>query len=128
MKNLELLTKMLTTDCEYWIVVYEVEHRKCDNTTEIVLVSKPYDMAVSNYEGLLLKDVEKLYNKACLTNIFITNRYAPFQPGIRFSDFARGYPITCDVKVFLIKAFELQSKDLFDYKKIIDELNENNKC
>ena len=58
-------------------------------------------------------------------NIFLNEDYAPFQIKQNLTNVVEVYPIKCNQKEFLKQALILESDDIWEYKKIIDELCSN---
>jgi hypothetical protein len=71
-------------------------------------------------DEILLTDLEALRSSEP-SNISLSNSYAPFQLGISMCNFTQGYPVTHDVRQFLIDALALQSNDIYDYQPLIKQ-------
>lgn len=123
--NTKVLEKILTTDEQYWII------RKDENSTgfnaqkftnSIIMCTIPENIKQGKKrEEITIVDLEEL--QGCNhTNIYLNSDTPPFQLFQNFYRVTDCYPITCNKKEFLIKALLLDSDDIWDYKKIIDEL------
>ena len=110
---------------EYWIVAKKTEYRDCFETKrgkdQIVFISIPKDIKRGlKYEEITLQEVEKLHNAYIEQNIFINTDYPPFQQYITFRDIYKGYPIEYKIKEFMLKALDLKSSELYEYKALIE--------
>ena len=134
MKNANFLSKILTSDCRYFIVAkenYTNEYsRRVRKDDSILLVSIPFNFSVdSKLEDLKFVEIQKLNDSYAETNIILNAGYFPFQIGIRFSDFYTGFPLSAiegngwcfDFKPFLIEALSLESNSIYDYEKLAIE-------
>ncbi len=124
MIDVKMIQQVLVSDAMYWIAARETRYSKYGTMErgddQIVLIAIPDDIPRGmQYEEILLKDVERAGDVPIEKNIFINNDYPPFQLGLSLKDFYLMFPITCDVKAFLDKAFELKTNDIWDYKGII---------
>lgn len=93
----------------------------------IILTVIPRDIPRSlKSNEILLCDIEKLRDSIMLT-IHINEPYSPFQTGQTFYNVYAGFPVKTNVKNFMIKAIELNSNDIYDYKQLTEpELLPNN--
>lgn len=127
MENIDFLKKILMSDSQYWIVARKVMKREylkyVRDKDEIIFIAIPDDIKTGlKYEDIKLQDLEKLYSSYC-HNIFINEYFPPFQRYISFNNIYDGYSLEdVDQQKFLIKALELKSNNLYDYKKIIKSL------
>jgi hypothetical protein len=55
-------------------------------------------------------------------NVYLNESYAPFQLGVNLYHVTEVFPIPSRQREFMIKALELKSHDIYDYKKLIDEI------
>lgn len=127
MENIKFLSQVLTTAHEYWIVAKKNEYntiaRSGRDKDSIIFLAIPKDVKRNiPYDAIRLVDLEKLQKSAMDCNVFINESYAPFQIGQHFYDIFEGYPIERNQKEFLIKALELKSDKIWDYKVLIDEI------
>jgi hypothetical protein len=116
------------TEDEYWIVAKTNESRYYGSTQRdkdsIILTCIPYNFRRGlKRDEILVCEVEKLQHSD-LMNIHINVNYAPFQSGMIFYNVYTGYPIKCNVKEFMIKALELKSDDICDYKELAEKAKE----
>ncbi len=137
MDNLDFIQEILSSKDEYWIVAQATNHSeygqmKCgyDN---ILLIALPRSIdRKTTIEDLTLKKVKELLNTQVDTNITLSSEEAPFQYGYRIKDFYRGFPINFSqheyegpkptIPALLTKFFELDSNELDDYKKVMENL------
>ena len=110
---------------EYWIVAKKTEYREYFETKrgkdQIVLIAIPKDIKRGlKYEEITLQEVEKLHSAYIDQNIFINTDNPPFQQHITFSDMYKGYPIEHNIKEFMLKALDLKSNELYEYKALIE--------
>jgi hypothetical protein len=128
MKNLDLLCDILSSNETYWLIEFRTIGSSDQVFTEVAMVGMPADQQMGmDKKTILVADVQKL-SRVSLPNVFLSSNYAPFQWQITLQNAALGFPITCDKKAFLIVALAQQpTKDIFKYKKIIDELTEQEK-
>jgi hypothetical protein len=125
MENIDFLKQILMSDAEYWVVAKMVETNSMGrmerNKDDIMLISIPRQTRRNlKYEEITLADLEKLRN-ADVDNIFLNNSYPPFQYGVTFWKVYLGFPITKNIRGFMIDALALVSDDIFEYKKLITE-------
>lgn len=114
--NIDFIKEVLMSRSEYWVVA-----RKVNNYDQIILIVIPKDIKRGlNYEEITLQDVEKLHGSYIEQNVFINTDYPPFQQNISFSDMYKGYPINSKIKEFMIKALELKSDNIYQYKALIE--------
>ena len=110
---------------EYWIVAKRTEYREYFETKrgkdQIVFIAIPKEIKRGlKYEEITLQEVEKLHSAYIEQNIFINTDYPPFQQHITFRDMYKGYPIDYKIKDFMLKALELKSDELYEYKALIE--------
>lgn len=125
MDNINFLKEILmSTEC-YWVVAKknEVSHfsrvERADDS--IIFIAIPHDIERGlPYEEITLKALENLQRLYCDQNIFINGNYSPFQTGQTFYNIYKGFPVS-NPKEFLIQALALQSSELWDYKKLLDQ-------
>lgn len=127
MNNINFLSKILSTDHEYWIVAKKNEYntiaRQGRDKDTIIYLTIPKNIERNiKYDEIKLVDLERLQKANMDCNIFLNESYPPFQIGQSFYDIFDGYPVERNQKQLLIKALELESDNLWDYKKLIDEV------
>ena len=110
---------------EYWIVAKKTEHREYFETKrgkdQIVFIAIPKDIKRGlKCEEITLQEVEKLHNAYIEQNIFINTDDPPVQQYITFRDMYKGYPIEHKIKEFMLKALDLKSDELYEYKELIE--------
>jgi len=118
MARLDILKKVLTKEERYWLFMNE--------TGGIFLGRIPEGIKRgAKEEDLLYKDLKKLQN-IWIENVYLNRPFAPFQNGVGFDTVVWADPISDDVDIhaFLKKALILESDDIWEYKKIFDELSE----
>ena len=123
--NISVLKKILTSNEEYWIL------RKNNDTiginpksykASIIMCAIPIEIEQGlKVDEIKLIDLEKLQS-IHFSNIFLNQDYAPFQSCQSFYNITNAYPIPSNQKDFLIKALDLGSDDIWDYKLLIDEI------
>ena len=123
--NIEFIKEILMSTAEYWIVAKKTEYREYFETKrgkdQIVFIAIPKEIKRGlKYEEITLQEVEKLHNAYIEHNIFINTDYPPFQQYITFRDMYKGYPIEYKIKDFMLKALELKSNELYEYKALIE--------
>lgn len=117
--NVDLLAQILTTEHEYWIFQQSSKGSMGDVFTEIFFGSIPPDIERFEKRGqITLAEIDKL-SRAHIVNVFLSSPFAPFQNCVSLTDVVMGFPVTGDKREFLKKAMEFQSKDIFEYKKLI---------
>ena len=130
MDNISFLTEILTTEHEYWVVAKEcmasVMGRYERQKDQILFIAIPQKIERQiDRNEIKLTQLENLRNAEITGNMFLSHDYAPFQWGQTFHNIYKGYPIpNGKVTQFVKKAMDLKSTDLYEYKKIIDEINE----
>lgn len=125
MHNIDFLTKVLTSGCEYWIVSQNNDpynHRKYDKFKDsIIYMCIDYALPVDlKQEDIKLSDLKKLRD-SYINNVFLNENHAPFQQCISMYNIVDGFPIKNNYKDILIEALALKSDRLWDYKAIIDK-------
>lgn len=123
--NIEFIKEILMSTAEYWIVAKRTEYREYFETKrgkdQIVFIAIPKEIKRGlKYEEITLQEVEKLHRAYIEQNIFINTDYPPFQQYITFRDMYKGYPIEYKIKDFMLKALELKSNELYEYKALIE--------
>jgi len=123
--NIDFIKEILMSTAEYWIVARKTEYREYFETKrgkdEIIFIAIPNDVRRGlRYEEITLQDVEKLHSAYVEKNIFINTDFPPFLQYTTFSDMYKGYPVEYKIKEFLLKALDLKSNDLYDYKALIE--------
>ena len=123
--NIDFIKEILMSTAEYWIVAKETEYREYFETKrgkdQIVFIAIPKDIKRGlKYEEITLQEVEKLHNAYIEKNIFINSHCSPFQQYITFRDMYKGYPIEYKIKEFMLKALDLKSDELYEYKELIE--------
>ena len=123
--NIDFIKEILMSTAEYWIVAKKTEYRDCFETKrgkdQIVFISIPKDIKRGlKYEEITLQEVEKLHNAYIEQNIFLNTDYPPFQQYITFRDMYKGYPVEYKIKEFVLKALDLKSDELYEYKVLIE--------
>lgn len=128
MDNISFLTEILTSDHEYWVVakqcmasVYGRYERQKDQIL-FICIPQQIDRGIKRDE-IKLTQLENLRSIEVVGNLFLSDDYTPFQVGQTFYSIYKGYPIpTGYVNAFVKRALELKSTEIWDYKKIIDEI------
>jgi hypothetical protein len=70
---------------------------------------------------LAVKEVDRLGSLEIMTNIFLSENYAPFQYGQYFHCFYDGFAIKgVDLNAYLKRAQQLKSRELFEYRKLME--------
>lgn len=123
--NIDFIKEILMSTAEYWIVARKTEYIEDFETKrgkdQIVFIAIPKDIKRGlNYEEITLQEVEKLHNAHIEQNIFINTDYPPFQQYVIFRDMYKGYPIEYKIKEFMLKALDLKSNELYEYKALIE--------
>lgn len=123
--NIDFIKEILMSTAEYWIVAKKTEYRDCFETKrgkdQIVFISIPKDIKRGlKYEEITLQEVEKLHNAYIEQNIFLNTDYPPFQQFITFRDMYKGYSVEYKIKEFVLKALDLKSDELYEYKVLIE--------
>ncbi len=125
--NVRVLEQILTSDVEYWI--FKKRNTDCHNIEfrpSIFMAVIPINiLRFDNREDIKLIDLEGLVRVCLDGNIFLNEDYPPFQMGQDLHDVIEVYPIICNSREFLIKAMQLKSDNIRDYKNIIDEIANN---
>jgi len=121
MDNINFLTEILTSEHEYWITCKEDTWAdgKVERSVWFIAIPQQIKRNIKK-EEVLLNDLEKL-RSIDVPNIPISQNYPPFQLGMSMYSFKRGFPITNNIQQFLIDALALKSKELWDYKKLLEE-------
>lgn len=121
MDNIRFLTEILMSTEEYWVALKEdgFSNGKSDRSVWLISVNPRLKRGLKR-EEILLTDLEALRSSEP-SNISLSEKYAPFQIGISMYNFTQGYPVTGNVRQFLIDALALQSKEIYDYKPLIKE-------
>lgn len=118
--NINFIKEVLMSKSEYWVVARK--RNDYDQIDQIILIVIPKGIKRGlKYEEITLQDVEKLHGSYIEQNVFINTDYPPFQQYISFSDMYKGYPINSNIKEFMIKALELESDDIYQYKALIEQ-------
>lgn len=120
--NNNLLTEILTSDYEYWLVAKKCAIRDCMEDVrvadDIILIRIPDSISRNlKYGDIRLKDLEGLGECEITENIFINKNYSPFQQGITLKGAYRIAPIT-DTKKFLTAALTMVSDHFSDYMNL----------
>lgn len=123
--NIDFIKEILMSTAEYWVVAKKTEYREYFETKrgkdQIVFIAIPKDIKRGlKYEEITLQEVEKLHFAYIEQNIFINTDYPPFQQYITFRDMYKGYPIEYKIKEFMLKALDLKSNELYEYKALIE--------
>ena len=123
--KIDFIKEILMSTDEYWIVAKETSIRQYFETKrgddQIIFIAIPSDIKRGlKYEDITLKEIEKLHNSYVNQNIFINLDYPPFQNYTSFSGIYKGYPVNYKIKDFIVKAFELKSNELYNYKDLIE--------
>lgn len=131
MDNISFLTEILTTEHEYWVVAKKsmaaMMGRYERQKDQILFIGIPPKIdRMVNKKEIKLTQLEDLRRSEIFGNIYLSENYTPFQWGQDFYNIYKGYPIPNNiVNDFLRKAMDLKSNDLYEYKKIIDEIIES---
>jgi hypothetical protein len=126
MKNINFLKEILMSDCEYWIVakknIYRNKLKWEEGEDDIIFISIPHTIKrPKKYEEITLKDIDEL-NIVEIDNIYLTSNYSPFQVNFTLYNVYDGFPIenyNSDILIKILEILELESRNLFDYKKVI---------
>ena len=123
--NIDFIKEILMSTAEYWIVAKKTEYREDfemkRGKDQIIFIAIPKDIKRGlKYEEITLQEVEKLHNAYIEQNIFLNTDYPPFQQYITFRDMYKGYPVEYKIKEFMLKALDLKSSELYDYKALIE--------
>ena len=106
---------------EYWCALKHDEYTHNRVEREIWLIAIPRSIRRGiKKEEILLTDLEKL-RSVNVSNIALSQNYPPFQFGISMYNFMEGFPVNKNIKKFMIDALALNSKDLWDYKQLLEE-------
>ena len=109
------------SDAEYWVALKVDEWSSGKHNKSVWLINiNPKIRRGLKKEEILLTDLEALRSSEP-SNISLSDSYAPFQLGISMYNFTQGYPLTIDVRQFLIDALALQSKNIYDYQSLIKQ-------
>jgi hypothetical protein len=124
--NIDFLKQVLMSEDTYWIVAEENWTRcygEMKRTNDhIMLIAIPYNIRRGlKHEEILLTDLEQLQRAEITCNISINVDYPPFQSGFSLRDVYEGYPITSEIKQFLVDALALKSDSIYDYKNLIEQ-------
>jgi hypothetical protein len=126
MDNIDFLKQILTSGCEYWIAAKKEyanqygDMKRGPDSIWLIAVPIEENLHVPQKEDeILLKDVERLRSLP-LHNIAITENYPPFQHGQTLYDFYTGYPIKENIKEVIIKALQLKSNNIYEYKELVE--------
>jgi hypothetical protein len=126
--NITILEKILTSEQEYWILRKNNDSNGISPQSfkpSVIMCVIPQEIKQGlKREEIKLTDLEKLQS-ICFVNIFLNEEYPPFQSGQNFYNITEAYPIPSNQKEFLIKALNLKSDDIWDYKCLIDEICQN---
>lgn len=125
--NTSLLEKILTSNYEYWVLKKEYGD---GSTPPIIFCAIPLEVPRGlKRENIRLIDLEQLY-RIDIENVFLNKNISPFQIRVNLSSVTEAYPVTCNSKEFLKRALQLESNDIRDYVKLINELSEKeqNNC
>ena len=126
--NISILEKILTSDQEYWILRKDNDSHGINAQSfkpSVIMCVIPQEIKQGlKREDIKLTDLEKLQS-SYFSNIFLNEDYPPFQSGQSFYNITDAYPIPSKQKEFLIKALDLKSDDIWDYKNLIDEVCSN---
>lgn len=126
--EIEFIKKILMSTSEYWIVAKKITVSNMGRSEriedDIIFIAIPQGIKRGlKYEEITLQEMEKFQRVYIEQNIYINRDYAPFQTGQGFYNIYDGFPIKENQKEFLIKALELKSNELRDYKSLI--VNQN---
>lgn len=122
--HIDFLKQVLMSNAEYWIVAkkdwvreYGGDRRLPD---QIMFISIPQNIRRGLMpDEILLNDIEKLHRSEIVCNIFINSDYPPFQFGQTLSNVYMGYPVTSNIKQFVIDALQLKSDSIYDYAELL---------
>jgi len=122
MNNNSFLSRILQGTATYWVVLRREGYAHQQKQESIWFFAVPDNVCLgSNYESILLKDIENLRDKHILQNIPLSDPYPPFQYGISLHDAIDGFPIESgSIKEFIAKALVVGTNNLEDYRKLID--------
>jgi len=127
--NVDILEKILTNKHQYWLIKKEnksvgINTQNFKPSIIMVIIPQKIKQELKRNEIKLI-DLERLERIYLDGNVFLNKDYAPFQIGQSLTDVVEVYPINCNQKEFLKQALILESDDMLEYKKIIDELCSN---
>lgn len=124
----DFLREIFISTNEYWIVAKKTTYRDCFETRQgndqILFISIPQGLRRGiKYDEITLAEMELLSN-ANIDNIYLSEDYPPFQLYTTLREVYNGYPVTCNVKPFLINALQLNSNELYNYYKLMQLKND----
>ncbi len=127
--NVDILEKILTDKHQYWLIKKKnknvgINTQKFKSSIIMIVIPQKIKQELKRNE-IKLTDLERLERIYLDGNIFLNEDYAPFQIGQNLTNVVQVYPINCNQKEFLKQALILESDNIWDYKKIIDELCSN---
>ncbi len=129
MENIDFLAKVLRDNSYYWLVAKKniarvcLEDKRVDDN--ILLICIDHEFAAPKEEREITLSLLKSLQKSEPPNIFLCNSYSPFQMGVSMYNVYDGEPIPNDlVNAFLIASLELDSKNIWEYKKLLKSLQE----
>jgi len=119
MKNIRLLTEILTTTHDYWVVDRVIDYPTQRDDHQIIFIGIPGNVPRGlAREDIKLSHLEDLQRTEIIGNMFLNWEYPPFQQGITFYDICKGFALTQGHTAFLKLAVDLQSEDLFKFQQI----------
>ncbi|MFT6841372.1 MAG: hypothetical protein ACJASR_000132 [Psychroserpens sp.] len=124
--NIEILTEILTSTDDYYIgtkrgITTNMTQEKYKD--EVIFFSPPQVKRGLARNDITLRDLEELENAPILTNIWLSNKYPPFQHGFSLSDISQLHCINSSSHDFLREASNLKSSDIWEYEQIDKILN-----
>jgi len=125
--HIDFYKKILMSTYCYWIVAQQCEamvYCKLKRIEDdIIFIAIPENIKRGlEYKDIKLKDIEEIETTNIITNIYLTNNYAPFQHGISFKNIYDGFYIdgkSNNIKDILIKALKIKSNEIYKYKELL---------
>lgn len=129
MNNLEIVTEILTSDCQYFVIAKKtyyreyLENKRGDDRIIMILISQDINTNLSR-EYIKLTDIEKLNSIYFDANIYLNTDFPPFQFGTNLYDVYDIIPVRNNHKKIMTESLLLKSNNFCDYKKLIQKYNE----
>lgn len=128
----EFFKKVMTSHDGYWVVSKKKEGREYgdwvrkNDTIVFIAIPEKWKRGLKPNEILLI-DVENYQREFIDCNIYLNEAYPPFQQGQSLSDVTDGFPVKTELGIneFIAQAIQLESDNLFDYKKLMDRILES---
>ena len=128
MIHYEFLTRILQENTTYWIVA-KMNTDRDDNRRDdsILFVAIPNDTRRNvKLEEITFLELDNLARR-CVENIFLNERYGPFQYQVTLYDAYDGFPVEVNAHDFLRQAFTItpKPKDISSYRELHRIIKEN---